>query len=133
MNDKKIKAVSAQVILQPESGEQVDSETLVTAENVHLFLPSPEDLSRAQNYFVDMGFEVQEGFGNSFAITGSKKLFQKTFNTKIVRAKNKNIKALQDDETESSELPMDDMSKEIKDVVAAVTFTEEPDFGPSNF
>lgn len=133
MKDKHIKTLSAQVILLSESGKKMEPKTPITSENVQEYLPAPETISVTQDYFAELGFDVQEGFGNSFAITGSKKLFQDVFNTKVVKTKGKELKAKLKDQTKTSELPMDNLSRDMKRFVSEITFTELPDFGPTSF
>jgi len=133
MTSKNKQVVSAQVVLKPAGGRDTSSQTSVTAENVHLHLPSAEDFHKAQSYFTDLGFDVQHGFGNSFSITGSMALFEKAFKTQLSETEKGGIKALRRDETKSVELPIDDLPKEMKKITTAITFSEPPDFGPTSF
>lgn len=133
MKEKITKPLSAQVILLSESGKQMDTKVPITSENVHEYLPKSETRHLTQNYFADLGFDVQEGFGNSFAIIGSKKLFQNVFDTKIVKTKGNNVKAKLNDETKTGKLPINNLAKEIRRKIAEIIFTELPDFGPTNF
>ena len=125
--------LSAQVILKPAKGQSSIPPENITSENVHQIMPSAEDFNNAQKMFAESGFEVGDGFGNSFSITGDKKLFEKTFETKISQNEKEAFKTKGEDDSESSELPLEKMPKDIKKVVETVTFTEPPDFGPGNF
>jgi subtilase family serine protease len=133
MNNQDKQKLSAQVILKPAGGRNQSSAENVTSENVHLMMPSAEDFTKARSYFADLGFEVDAGFANSFSITGEKKLFEKTFETKISQNEKRAVKAHAEKGAESSELPLKKFSGEIKKIVETVTFTEPPDFGPGNF
>ena len=133
MNDQKKQTLSAQVILRPAGGKSSLPPEEITSENVQQIMPSAEDLEKAQSYFSDLGFEVSAGYANSFSITGDKKLFEKTFDTKISADEKQAIKARSKNDTESSELPLGELPKEVKKSVETVTFTEPPDFGPGHF
>lgn len=125
--------LSAQVILKPAGGQSSIPAENITSENVHQIMPSAEDYNNAQKMFAESGFEVGEGFGNSFSITGDKKLFEKTFETKISQTENQAVKSHSESDPESSELPLENMPMEIKKVVEKITFSEPSDFGPGNF
>ena len=133
MNNQDKQKLSAQAILKPAGGRDSSSAENVTSENVHRLMPSAEDFKKARSYFADLGFEVDAGFANSFSITGDKKLFEKTFETKISQNEKQAVKARAENDAESSELSLKKLSGEIKKIVETVTFTEPPDFGPGNF
>ncbi len=133
MSNQDKNKLSAQVILKPASGQSSIAPENITAENVHQIMPSAEDFENAQKSFKDSGFEVEGGFANSFSITGDKKLFEKTFETKIWQNEKEAFKTQAENDAESGELPLENMPKEIKKVVETITFTEPPDFGPGNF
>lgn len=134
MTDKNKETVSAQVILKASGGEDAPSPASLTAENIHRYLPSDEDFKKAQAYFDKLGFDVQAAYGNSFSISGSSKHFEKVFKTKLAKTEKGGIKSLAaKDSAESLELPTDKLSKEVKDIVATVTFSEPPDFGPTSY
>lgn len=133
MNNQDKQKLSAQVILKPAGGQSQFSTERITSENVHLMMPSAEDFTKARRYFADLGFEIDAGFANSFSITGDRKLFEKTFETKISQNEKRAVKAHTEKDEESSELPLKKFPGEIKKIVEAVTFTEPPDFGPGNF
>lgn len=131
MSQQEKEKLSAQVIMNPASGKRSLSPEQITSENVAEIMPSDEDLKTAKQYFSDEGFEVDAGFANSFSITGDKKLFEKTFETKISKDENQAVKSK--GETETSELPAGKLPENVKQVVETITFTEPPDFGPGNF
>ncbi len=133
MSNQDKQNLSAQVILQPAGGKGSIPAENITSENIHQVMPSTDDLKKAQTYFSDLGFEVDAGFANSFSITGDKELFEKTFETKISKNEKQAVKARGENDTESSELPSGKLPRDIKKVVETVTFTEPPDFGPTNF
>lgn len=129
MSQQEKEKLSAQVVINPASGKRTLSPEQITSENVAEIMPSNEDLQKAKQYFSDEGFEVDAGFANSFSITGDKKLFEKTFETKITRDEKQAVKT----ESETSELPSGKLPNDVKKVVETITFTEPPDFGPENF
>jgi hypothetical protein len=133
MNNQNEQTLSAQVVLKPKDGRDLPSAADITAENIERFLPAAEDFRKAQKNFTDAGFEVDGGFANSFSITGKRKLFEIFFNTKIFTNERQAVKTRSGDRPESSELPLANLSAALKEIVATVTFTEPPDFGPENF
>jgi hypothetical protein len=133
MSNQDKETLSAQVILKPADGKSSLSPEKNTSENVHQIMPSAEDFKTAQEKFTDSGFEVDAGFANSFSITGDKKLFEKTFKTKISHNEHQAVKSQDENNAESSELPLENLPNELKQVIETVTFTKPPDFGPGNF
>ena len=132
MSDQNEKTLSAQVILKPAGGGSAAAEN-VTSENVRQMMPAADDFKKARTYFAGLGFEVDAGFANSFSIIGDRKLFEKTFAAKLSRNEKNAVKARGANDAESSELPPEKLSAEIRKIVETVTFTEPPDFGPGNF
>lgn len=133
MKDQDQQNLSAQVILKPKDGRDLPSAADITAENIERLMPAAEDFKKAQKFFNDAGFEVGDGFANSFSITGKHELFEKTFNTKISTNARQAVKIRADSETESSQLPLVSLSAELKQIVNIIIFTEPQDFGPGNF
>ena len=133
MSNHDKQTLSAQVVLKPADGKSSIPPENITSENVNQIMPSAEDFKEAKKFFADSGFEVDAGFANSFSITGDKKLFEKTFETKISQNENQAVKARGENDAETSELPLGNLPKEIKKIVEAITFSEPPDFGPGNF
>lgn len=125
--------LSAQVILRPAGGKESLPPEQITAENVHKMMPSAADAAAAQRFFANAGFDVGGVFGNSFSITGEQKLFEKIFGTKIFTNEKLAIKSRSKTAAESSELPSDKLPEDTRKIVETVTFTEPPDFGPTNF
>lgn len=133
MNNHDKQTISAQVILKPGGGKRAIPPENITSENVNQIMPSAEDSKKAKKAFADLGFEVDAGFANSFSITGDKKLFEKTFDTKISQNEKQAVKARGENDAETSELPLGNLPNELKKTVEAITFTEPPDFGPGSF
>ncbi len=133
MNNQNEQILSAQVILKPKDGRSASSPKDVTAENIERFLPAAEDLEQARKFFAAAGFEADDGFANSFSITGKRELFEKTFDAEIFSNERKAFKIRADSEMESSELPLGKLPAAIKEIVETIAFTEPPDFGPENF
>lgn len=124
--------ISAQVILKPAGGEDVIAGENITSANVHLLFPAQESFEKAQKFFADLKFKVEDAFANSFAIAADKTVFEKTFDTRIFQDVKQNFKAARND-VESGELPLDKLPGEIREIIKTVTFSELPDFGPENF
>lgn len=133
MNDQNESRLSAQVILKPKGGSGEISAEEITAANVSRLMPAAEDFQAARKYFADLGFEVDDGFANSFSITGDRKLFEKTFAAEISRNEKSAVKVRRADTADASELPLEKLSAAARKIVETVTFTEPPDFGPGNF
>ncbi len=133
MSNQEKQTLSAQVILKPAGGKSSIPPENITSENVNQIMPSAEDFKNAQKFFADSGFEVDAAFASSFSITGDKKLFEKTLDTKISQNENQAVKARGKNDAETSELPLANLPNELKKTVEAITFTEPPDFGPGNF
>ena len=133
MTDKKKQLVSAQVVLKAPGGQDVRSAASITAENVQHFLPSEENLKKALDYFKKLGFEIQAAYGNSFSITGSPAQFEKVFKTKLSKTEKGGVSFAAEDSEQSLELPTGKLPDEVEKIVAAVTFSEPPDFGPTSF
>lgn len=134
MSNENEQLLSAQVILKPAEGKGVSTDEQITSANVGGMLPSAEDSKKSQKYFSELGFEVSGQFANSFSITGSRKLFEKIFDVKLSRDSKQSIKVRAGgNDRESSELPPENLSAEIKKIVETITFSESPDFGPGNF
>ncbi len=133
MSNQEKQILSAQVILKPADGKSSIPPANITSENVHQIMPSAEDFKIVQKFFADAGFEVDAAFANSFSITGNKKLFEKTFDTKISQNEKQAVKASRENDAESSELPLANLPNELKKTVETITFTEPSDFGPGNF
>lgn len=133
MSQQEKEKLSAQVVVRPASGKRSLSPERITSENVAEIMPSDEDLRKAKQYFSDEGFEVDAGFANSFSITGDKKLFEKTFETKITKDEDENDAVKSKSKPETSELSASKLPGDVKRIVEAISFTEPPDYGPGNF
>lgn len=123
--------ISAQVVLKP-ADENVVAGEHITSENVHRLLPSAESCEKAQKFFAEAKFEVENTFANSFSISAELQVFEKVFKTEIFRDARQNFK-IKRGSRETGELPLDNLPAEIREIIETVTFSEMPDFGPGNF
>jgi hypothetical protein len=134
MASKKEQLVSAQVALKSASGKAFDGNTAITSENVGDYSPSPDTVSAAAAAFKEAGFEVGNMVGNSFSITAPRKTFEKVFKIKLQAEDRGGLKvAASTGVPESYELPLRTLPRDLLKLVAAVTFSPPPDFGPSSY
>lgn len=76
-------SISAEVILFGASGKSLHRSTEpITSENIEDFLPSAENINKATEVLVSLGFDVQVA-DTSLTITASSNVFETTFNIKI--------------------------------------------------
>ena len=121
--------LSGQVILLPASGKKIDPDIQITAENIEEFVPSPEAYLIASGSFVSLGFRAGPLVGVTFSITASAGTFEDVFRTKLQRSAKGGIECI----AGGLELPLDQLPENVRTNVQTVTFTEPPDFGPTEF
>lgn len=125
--------VSAITMLIPASGRRIDGHTLITAENIAEYLPTPEDMSTALNAFRKLGFETSDAMGPSFSITATVERFEQVFRVGLEREKKGGIVANYTNGEKSYELPTGVLLEPLRSLITTVTFTPPPDFGPTDF
>jgi hypothetical protein len=125
--------VSAQVVLRSANGGSPDPNVNITSANIREFLPAPEAVTQAQQAFVSASFEVGPVVGNSFSIMAPVTTFEQTFGVRLSRGRDSSIQVAGTDGTRSLELPLGKLPAPLSRLIAAVTFTPRPHFGPSNF
>ena len=125
--------ISAQVIFRPASGKKLDPKTPITAENIAQFVPRPESVETATRLFAKFGFEVTPLVGNSFSITAPEAVFEKAFRIQLQTSAEKGAMFVDDEGDARRRLPRKLLPKEIRDTVEVISFTEPPDFGPTQF
>lgn len=130
---KKAELVSAQIAVQAASGKSLIDGTAVTSENIAEHLPAPEIFEAAQRKFKQLGFEVDNAFGNSFSITAPVSTFEKVFKVKLQREDRGGVKAKAGRAAAVYELPLEALPKELRQHVVAATFSPPPDFGPTGY
>ena len=133
MTLNKNQVISAQVILRSASLQELESDTVITSENIGEYAPAPEAVARVSQVLIDMGFDVAELVGISFSISASVSTFEKIFEIKLLQEDDGGIKVVKIDGSTGYELPMDALPESIAGLVVALTFTPPPDFGPTNF
>jgi hypothetical protein len=134
MPSKKTKLVSAQVVLKSASGKSFDGQTAITAENIADYSPSHASVTAAAAGFRAAGFEVGDMVGNSFSITAPKSTFEKFFKIELEQKDSGEVQlASAPDDGGAHELPLKALPPDLSQLVAAVTFSPPPDFGPSSY
>jgi hypothetical protein len=134
MSPKNPQLISAQVVLKSASGKSFDSKTAITSENIDDYSPSPDTVASAAAGFREAGFEVGNMVGNSFSITATRSTFEKFFKTKLQVEERGDVKvAAAKGATRGYELPLKALPRNLSQLVAAVTFSPPPDFGPSSY
>lgn len=123
MNLEKI--VSAQVVLVGAGGARPGPHTLITATNISEWQPSVETIVRVSGELRDMGFEIGECVGNSISITGSVRLFESCFRTKL-----RDVGGGVQFASAGYELAAENIPPALQAQIVAITFTPPPDFGP---
>ena len=131
MSHGKEDVISAQVVLRPAQPRRGDAP--ITAANVADIMPSEEAVKTAKKHFRSLGFTVGEAYANSFPITGKVNDFEKVFGVKLKAARNQGIEVAEKSGKGGLELPLKKLPAELAAVVETVTFSEPPDFGPSNY
>jgi hypothetical protein len=120
--------ISAQVLLVAATGERIDGNTLITAQNIDNYRPSESTVQAVSQYFRNHNFEVYSPVGISFTISASAKHFSEFFKVSITQDKSGRILT-----GNRLELPLNSLEKNIADSVTSVIFVPPPDFGPTNF
>jgi hypothetical protein len=133
MNLAENEVVSAQVVLKPASGEDVNGAPAITAENVAQYAPSSEVATKVQKGFEAEGFQVGSLVGNSFSITAPVAAFQDLFGVVLHRQEDGAISVEQLSGTDSRELPIQHLNSAVMRDIATIMFTPPPDFGPTQF
>jgi hypothetical protein len=125
--------ISAQVVLRPARGEPPRGDTAVTSETIQQFMPSTEAVNRAVSFFQGAGFQVGPLAGNNFSITADEKTFERVFQTEFRRRVDGGVETVRGGGLGDLELPVDSIPDSLGEVIASVTFSPPPDFGPSNY
>jgi len=134
MTSKKTQLVSAQVVLKSASGKSFDGQTAITAENIADYSPSHTSVTAAAAGFRAAGFEVGNMVGNSFSITAPLSKFEKFFKVELQEKDSGEVQlASAPDDGGLHELPLKALPRSLSELVAAVTFSPAPDFGPSSY
>jgi hypothetical protein len=120
--------------LKSASGKSFDGQTAITAENIADYSPSHTSVTAAAAGFRAAGFEVGNMVGNSFSITAPKSKFEKFFKIKLQEMDSGEVQlASAPDDGGPHELPLKALPRDLAQLVAAVTFSPPPDFGPSSY
>lgn len=123
------KTISAEVMLLPVSGKKISHDTQITAENIEDFAPPLDAFLIASGAFRSLGFEVGPLMGITFSITASAGTFEDVFKAKLQLSAKGGIECLEG----GLELPLDHLQDNTRKIIMTITFTEPPDFGPTDF
>lgn len=129
MKPDKNEVISAQVILLPASGKKFGSDNLVTAENIAEFSPPPDAYPTASKVFSSKDFEIGPLVGPTFSITAPVSKFETLFKTDFQRRENGAIECVGG----GLEIRLNHLPDNARKIIQTVTFTEPPDFGPTEF
>ncbi len=129
MQVDKNEIISAQVMLLPASGKKIGPDTQITEKNIEEFAPPPEAYHIASEAFRSIGFEIGPLVGVSFSITASARTFENMFKADLQRSEMGGIEC----SGGALELPLDHLPDNTSKIIQTVTFTEPPDFGPTEF
>lgn len=122
--------LSAQVVLHPASGAELDPDMLVTRENVGDLTPSPEAAADALAAFARAGFEVGPLVGNSFSITADLGVFEEWFDREIEWSDRGPVDAAGEP---VEVIPPSALPSSLRGPVHSVVFPPPPEFGPAEF
>ncbi|MCL8015669.1 hypothetical protein [Streptomyces sp. AS02] len=86
----------------------------------HVLLAAQKPVEQVLAYFADHGFDVGEVIASGFALSGPRTAYLETFGTAP-------------DTTDSDELPLERLPREIADGIEAVAVLSPPDFGPTSY
>jgi len=124
MNPENI--VSAQVMLVAADGTRPSSKSQITSDNIQQWKPADHTVAQVSAGLRAIGFEVGKCVGNSFSITGTKQLFEASFQTELKEVAGGGLRFARGGlELETEKLP-----PAFKAQIASIMFTAPPAFGP---
>ena len=133
MSTKEEKLLSAEIALRSTSGKALTNQPAITSQNIADYLPSQDTAALARTAFTKAGFDVSQPVGVGFSITAPKSVFEKVFKVKLALEERGGVKVSAGEGSESYELPVKSLPKELEQYVAAAAFSQPPDFGPGNY
>lgn len=133
MSENKDIVISAQVLLQPASGNDIDLNVGITADNLSEFVPSPATIAKASEVFRRNGFEVGPMVGVSFSVTGALRIFEKFFGVSIRMGSKGAYEFVSKNKSLGREIRTVDLPEELRNSLSSVVFPLPVDFGPTNF
>jgi hypothetical protein len=110
--------VSAQVLMKAATRAPIRDQR-ITGENIASLAPSRPELDAAVAALGRAGLEIGPVVGSSFSITAPQSTFDRVFGTTLADGLPK-------------ELPLGRLPAGVRKTIEAITFSEPPDFGPSN-
>jgi subtilase family serine protease len=125
--------ISAQVVLVSKSKNKISGHTIITSENISDYSPDEKAINEIIKIFKDKGFDVGRMYGISISITAPKEVFEKFLDIIIFKEKDGSYGFVSKGKKLGKELTNELLPVIIKDKVQEITFSEPPDFGPTNW
>jgi hypothetical protein len=125
--------ISAIVLLYSASGKKPSGLDVITAETLQTFRPDPRVVQDAQAQLNALGFQVSPLVGISFSIIAPPAVFERVFHITVQHHDHKGWQVTQPKRAAGYELPVESLPPPLRKLVAGVTFTPPPDFGPTDF
>ena len=116
--------MSAMVLVRSASGARVTGSSAITAENVDRYRPAPDDARAARAAFIARGFEAGDLVGIAFAITAPQATFERTFDVTLAARDDGGVAI---EGRAGLELPLDALPEDLRQLLAAVTFSPPAD------
>lgn len=123
--------ISANVIVTA-SGKLPAKPEQVAAKTIEVYRPKHDAVEEVREGLRKLGFEVSEFAGLSFAIGGPKDLFEKVFGVQIVVDARGAASASTGKKSTTLDLPLAKLGPDLARLIAAVSLSRAPDFGPDN-
>lgn len=121
--------LAAEVVMRPADGRRLTGTEQVTAATLARYLPSPDAVTQASNFFAGRGLTVSPAHGISFTISGPRSLLERVFQTAITVEQGP-AAATATTSSGTFELPLQALPPTITALLEAVTFTPPADYGP---
>lgn len=116
-------------MLRPASAVDISPDAQITSKNLDEFAPHPDAYRIASDIFRSFDFETSPLIGFTFSITASVDIFIRVFKVDLQRNAKGGIESSGGD----LKLPLSHIPENARKTIQAVTFTELPDFGPTEF
>lgn len=129
MVEEKPLSATASVLLRAASGRKIDGDTLITAENIAEYTPSPQAVQVTARFFAERRFEVGPAVGISFSITGLASTFEEVFGATLGVGEKGSVQVLAPDGSAGYDLPLTGLPAAIRRHVVAVALEEPAEFG----
>jgi hypothetical protein len=120
--------------MRAASGRELTGDTVITADNVADYLPSPDDVAAARAAFARAGFATGEPVGIAFSIAAPRSTFERVFGVAVHPAEGGGfVAAAPDGRSGTRELPLAALPDDLARRLVAVTFEPPAElFGPGD-